>query len=642
MRFYVNLFLSLYLFVFCNLSTLAYYCEENEPGNTNNKQQIDSLFQNIHGIDFDYISLIQGVKHTISLNNYFFEHIEEIPLFTESTSNFTAGSLNNFPTLFHYVFQMHSSGAGGFGPPLAGLRQAGTIKNEADLERFVELAEIMIVQKNEWDKLPFLFRKGVVEFLLAAKESKSIFLQFAKPIWDYLENESTITTQEIFESLIVPWQQKELKDFSSIDIIDKADFKKLSFATRILIEKLNWFLSQKEIHLQQDFKGCTLVSSPGELFINGVENDTITGQPFCVLELGGDDVYTGNCASPVSRSQPLGIFVDFGGNDKYLCENNFLAAGILGIGALIDLSGDDYYLTNKPGMAFSLYGSSLLYDYSGTDVYRANAKYSQAAAYVGTSVLIDVYGDDIFDCLGHSQGFGGTLGVALFHNHFGDDQYNISDSEKPVFSQSFVQGAARGRWAEATDGQSLGGGIGIFIDNSGTDEFFAGSFSQGASYYFGLGLFSDGGGNDKYNAVSHSQGYAAHYSLAGFIDENGNDEYNLLTDKNRITQIMGSGRDFSAGFFIEREGDDIYHFGNRSAGIGDLNGIGVLLDCNGDDQYFWNINRVNSGAESLGKSIDLNQGMGSGLKLFAPRNKISFGIHIDTKGTNTIKELNGN
>lgn len=641
MRFYVNFFLSLYL-IFCNLPALADYYQENEPDNANDQHQIDSVFQHIHGIDFDYISLIQGVKHTILLNNYFFEHIEEIPRFTESIGNSTAGSLNNFSSLFHYVFQMHSSGAGGFGPPLAGLGQARPIRNEDDLEYFMELAGVEIIQKIEWEKLPFSFRKGVVEFLMAANESKSVFGQFAKPIWDYLENESAKTTQEIFESLITPWQERELKDFSSIDIIGKADLKKLSFATRIFAEKLNWFVSQKEIQSQQDFNGCRLVSSLGEMLVNGAGNDTISGQPFCVLELGGDDVYTGNCASSVSKSQPFGIVVDFGGNDKYLCENNFLAAGILGIAALIDLSGDDYYQSNKPGMAFSLYGSSLLYDYSGTDVYKANANYSQAAAYVGTSVFIDIYGDDVFDCPGYSQGFGGTLGVALFHNHFGDDLYNISVSEKPVFSQSFVQGAARGRWAEASDGQSLGGGIGIFIDNSGTDEFFAGSFSQGASYYFGLGLFSDNEGNDNYNAVSHSQGYAAHYSLAGFVDKKGNDEYNLLTDKNRITQIIGSGRDFSAGLFLEMEGNDIYHFGNRSAGIGDLNGIGVLLDCKGDDEYFWNKNRINSGAPSLGKSIDLNQGMGSGLKLFNPGNQINAGIHSDTKGTNIIKEQNGN
>ena len=50
------------------------------------------------------------------------------------------------------------------------------------------------------------------------------------------------------------------------------------------------------------------------------------------------------------------IATDLKGNDKYLCDNYFLVAGILGIAVLLDLNGDDLYQTNRPGLAFSLYG----------------------------------------------------------------------------------------------------------------------------------------------------------------------------------------------------------------------------------------------------------------------------------------------
>lgn len=149
----------------------------------------------------------------------------------------------------------------------------------------------------------------------------------------------------------------------------------------------------------------------------------------------------------------------------------------------------------------------------------------------------------------------------------GNDLYKGAAPDKKEITASFIQGASRGRWAEATDGQNLAGGFGIFIDAEGTDEYFAGSFSQGAGYYFGTGLFNDISGDDKYNAVSHSQGYAAHFALGNFCDFSGYDTYNSSSDKTKISQIMGCGRDNSCGLFSDLKGIDNYTFGNRSVGI---------------------------------------------------------------------------
>ena len=95
----------------------------------------------------------------------------------------------------------------------------------------------------------------------------------------------------------------------------------------------------------------------------------------------------------------------------------------------------------------------------------------------------------------------------------------------------------------------------------------------------------------------------------------GDDQYNAQSDFGKITQILGGGRDFSAGWFIEAGGNDAYHFGNRSGGIGDVKGIGILWDRGGDDSYTWHQNGMNSGSPTLGQTLTLPEGMamGSGL-----------------------------
>jgi hypothetical protein len=593
---------------------------------------------NVNNIDFSYIAAIQGVKHTLPFTRYLFENVSEIPEFSNSATQSFINSKNDIQSLFHYSYQLLSSSAGGFGPPLPGASQSKSIRNQNDLDKFFEIPGVNIIQRQEWEKLPFSFRKGIVEILFCIDEAKMIFEQFSKPVQEYLNEKSAFSTSEMYDELMLPWNQRELNELSSVDLIKDADLKKLSFATRKLAEKLNWFFMLKELQIPEDFTNCSIKSCMGELLINGTKNDTIKGEHFFVVELGGDDVYLGNTASTISCDQPLGIVVDLKGNDKYLCNDNYLVAGILGMAVLLDLEGDDFYQTSKPGLAFSLYGSSLLYDYSGNDEY-LGSNYCQAASYIGVSLMVDILGDDKYSCLSNSQAFGGTLGVGIFYDNHGNDLYNSANiaGTENNFSQNFILGAAKGRWAEATDGQSLAGGIGFFSDNSGIDHYAAGSFSQGASYYFGLGLFNDKNGDDEYNAISHSQGYAAHYSLAGFFERKGDDTYNAQSPKDEITQIIGCGRDFSVGLFMEFDGDDTYHFGNRSAGIGDINGIGLLADFNGNDEYVWHKNSLNSGSQSLGKEPGLGESMNIGFKIFQPKDVVNKGIFIDSKGTNIYK-----
>ncbi len=613
---------------------------EKQTASIESGKDIDAAFVNLPEIDFTYLSIIQGVKYSMPVNNYFFKRSGDMPEFLMTLSDNLNGSLNNFQTAFSLSFQLLSSSAGGYGPPVPSSFNRPEITTKEEIDQCIEANNFILNKKEEWDKLPFEMRKCIIENLISINDARKIFEYFSKEIQEQLPANLPDTRRDLFDILFLPMSHRELRDLSGFGILQKADLKKLSFATRVLTEKLNSFFSIDISLIPESFSGCSFNTILGEVAINSLKNDTIRGNEFMIIEPGGDDIYYGNLASSVSNDQPFGIIVDFEGDDKYLSDNHFLAAGILGIGLLIDLGGNDLYRTDVPGLAFSLYGSSLLYDLSGDDIYISKGNYCQAASFFGSSFLIDIRGDDKYNCLSYSQAFGGTMGVGIFIDNVGDDSYNIpAAGVEAVFeSRNFIQGSAKGRWAEATDGQSLSGGLGVFIDNSGEDKYFAGSFSQGSSYYFGLGLFYDKGGNDNYNALSHSQGYSAHYSLACFIDQTGDDSYNARSDYQKITQIIGSGRDFSSGLFLDIEGDDIYHFGNRSVGIGDINGIGVFADYKGNDIYAWHNNPVNSGSPSMGKSLNLDESMSTGYKVLNSPGPISKGIFYDNQGNNSIME----
>lgn len=605
------------------------------------QKDIESILRFLPEIDFNYLTIIQGVNYSLPVNNYFFENSGKMPEFLQSLSDKLNGALFNIQTVFHLAFGLLSSGAGGYGPPLISSSKRPEITTKEELDQCLVAYNYKVGKREEWDKLPFEIRKNIVINLICFTEARIIFEQFSGRIQEKLPLKKTNNRIDFFNNLFLPWTQREIRDLSTLDLLKEADIKKLSFATRVLTENLNSFFSMNIQDIPESFSGCNINTDLGIVAINSFKNDTLRGNEFFIIEFGGDDVYYGDQASSTSTDQPFGIIVDLRGDDKYLCDNHFLAAGILGIGVLLDLDGNDLYRTDYPGMSFSLFGSSLLYDNSGDDIYISRGNFSQAASNFGSSLLVDIKGNDKYYCQSYSQAYGGTMGIGIFVDNEGDDEYNIPEAggDRTQQSRSFIQGSARGRWAEATDGQSLAGGLGIFIDSSGEDKYFAGSFSQGASYYFGLGLFYDKEGNDNYNAISHSQGYCAHYSLACFIDRSGDDSYNEESDYQKITQIIGSGRDFSAGLFLDIDGNDIYHLGNRSIGIGDLNGIGVFADYKGNDVYIWHKNQMNSGSLSFGKSLDLNESMTTDDKIIPPPNRISQGVFFDNHGTDSIEEM---
>jgi hypothetical protein len=497
--------------------------------------------------------------------------------------------------LMYHSFRLLGAPAGGYGPPLSGISQG----------RQSVSAGVLVEGEAQWDRLPAGLQEGIRNYIGVWAQSAQVLQQFTAPFMEDLKPAGCPGNQTT-DLLMEPWIEKQLYSFTSVDMIRKADLRKLSFASRLLAGSLKELMHLYPLEVGEDFTGCVLETALGDIGIFGPANDTITSGFSLIIDLGGDDLYTGPIAS-TNLENPISVLVDFSGNDNYRPVDGQLACARTGIGLLVDLEGDDQYQSDHQGLAAACYGTALLFDRKGDDRYISTSGFSQGAAHLGVAMLVDLSGNDRYNCAGSSQGYGGTMGIGLLLDLSGDDRYNLENPDN-----SFVQGAGRGRWAQFSDGHSLGGGLGLFVEAGGDDRYWAGSFSQGASYFTGTGIFTDLEGDDQYHARSHAQGFAAHFACSGFFEIRGDDHYNAGSEHGQITQLLGNGRDLSAACFVDERGDDTYHLGNRSGGIGDLHGIGFMWDWKGHDSLIWHQNTVNAGSPSLGYSPGLASGMGIG------------------------------
>ena len=419
-----------------------------------------------------------------------------------------------------------------------------------------------------------------------------------------------------------------------------ADRQILAFSSRLLIMGLENIIAGYTYPgsgKYTELKPLYFNSDLGRIGIFGSGPDTINQPCMLTIDLGGDDCYYNNCATADWLTRPLSLAIDFEGNDKYgradkparICSSQF------GLSILLDRNGNDYYYGGSYSNAFTFGGFSLLLDENGDDTYVCD-NFGIGSAFHGYSALIDKKGKDSYLSGSYAQGFGSTGGVGLLLESEGNDSI-ISETG------SFCQGASKGRWADAGDGFSLGGGYGILVNTSGDDIYRSLSFSQGASYYHGMGILSDLSGKDTYDAESHSQGAAIHFTTAAFTDIKGNDVYNKNIPANKLTQITGYARDNSYSFFMELSGDDEYHFGNKSFGVGDIEAIGSSADMEGDDKYFWHRNGIYDGFGSFGRAQGLEGTAMSVAKYPLPdRINTTAGIAIDGQGADMYRLVVGN
>lgn len=321
-----------------------------------------------------------------------------------------------------------------------------------------------------------------------------------------------------------------------------------------------------------------------------------------VIDLGGDDTYTGAIAAAADVEHGNSVVIDLAGNDTYHASPLGLATGRLGVGLLIDRTGDDVYnlTTGSGGAGFG--GLGILIDGAGNDRY-IGARFTQGAAVGGLGLLLDEAGNDVYTSFGYAVGFGGPLGVGAVVDVAGDDQYQCGEKYPSSYNDTDAPGGKPGDPLFQYDclgvgtgsgkriftkdpdqlAYGLAGGWGMVLDLDGNDRYRSSNFSQGAGYFFGVGLKLDLAGDDEHGAARYGHAAGAHHGMGLFIDYRGDDRYTSTGP----FYNGGTAWDRSVTLCIDAgPGRDVYDL-HRSSGLGraDHNSWSLFIEEGGDDRY---------------------------------------------------------
>lgn len=323
------------------------------------------------------------------------------------------------------------------------------------------------------------------------------------------------------------------------------------------------------------------------------------------LDLGGDDRYLGGVAASRGHALPVSACLDLAGNDAYESEDGAQGAGLLGVGALVDVAGDDRYVATSRAQGYGQFGVGLAADLAGRDDWRLESG-GQGAGYLGCGLLLDATGDDSYYLFGEGQGFGGVGGVGVLAAWGGDDAYTAEPdaavagradyhSEHQIAANG-AQGAGMGRRGDGSDGHSYAGGLGALIDIHGADRYRSGNWTLGCGYWFGIGLLYDGDGADRYESVYFTQASGAHFTVAALVDEAGDDEHVL---GHNAGAGLAFGWDYTNALLLDLAGNDLYDAKIISLGLAEIRSNAILLDLAGDDTYRLDAGQLGLGAADL-------------------------------------------
>lgn len=246
------------------------------------------------------------------------------------------------------------------------------------------------------------------------------------------------------------------------------------------------------------------------------------------------------------------------------------------------VQGDFYYYSDEDGVRIAI-GAE------GKNIYNGHF-----------DLIIDIGGDDVYN----------MQNEILTGNNFqcvmdfaGNDFYNTYDDfglAGAVFSTSMIfdkQGNDIYKSQRGSLGAAIGG-IGLLYDEAGDDIYEGNSFSQGAAC-FGIGLLYDKNGNDTYIANTCSQAFGMTQGIGSIIDVNGNDSYLISPrsldigryEDHYVSMCQGYGlglRPYYAGgigLLLDCSGNDIYNTDIFGQGGGYWYALGCLIDKKGNDKY---------------------------------------------------------
>ncbi len=249
------------------------------------------------------------------------------------------------------------------------------------------------------------------------------------------------------------------------------------------------------------------------------------------IDSEGDDTYKSGLFSQAAAMFGIAVLIDEKGSDSYSATSFAQAmGGTMAVGALIDHAGDDiYYIGGKylhkplmsndyrsmgQGMGFGFRpdfggGLGLLYDYSGNDKYIGGV-YAQGVGYwYAGGILIDENGNDVYNAIYYPQGSGIHLAYGILFDSEGDDNYFTRNGPGQGAGHDWSLGIMIDRAGNdiysipGGNGLGLSNSVGIFVDSSGDDRYERRNdsslgYANLARGTGGIGLFLDAGGKDNY------------------------------------------------------------------------------------------------------------------------------------------------
>lgn len=452
-----------------------------------------------------------------------------------------------------------------------------------------------------------------------------------------------------------------------VSVTRKIDFRRLFVSALVMSEAIDRFVSYinsldnpaDASHYFTDNRGpqglvLDIPSPVGNIVIFGQGDNVYAGGGMLIVDLGGNDRYSGPIAAGHLNPGRVSLAIDIGGNDVYDAGKKAFSQGFgsMAVGMLVDLVGDDLYRAGDMSQGSGIFGVGLIADSKGNDVYSLGML-GQGFGVFGIGLLLDKQGDDRYMISGLGQGTGSTMGIGALVDVDGSDKYlaeRAANQGNLVGDDwNHVQGAGLSiRSPEWTKQFSIYGGIGFLSDGAGNDVYFSSHGNcMGSSYFMSIGALVDHFGNDKYFPKRGAGlGFAVHLSNAVLIDRNGNDYY----FGHKMTGGVGSDR--SVAVMADYDGNDVYgptmdfarketeaelRQQNLKVGQTEMNqyvqekladasygsahkprALGILIDYKGNDHYFA---RQDGWGESFGGVIP-------------PLNPLDWSqaIHLDLEG----------
>ena len=173
----------------------------------------------------------------------------------------------------------------------------------------------------------------------------------------------------------------------------------------------------------KDVRTSVWESPLGLIAIGGSGDDVYTGDFFCIVDIGGNDIYR---ATPKSKEEAAKrgttLILDFSGDDTYIGEDYVFGGTLFGASTLIDLEGDDNYTARNFALGAGYFGVGVLHDRNGSDKYSGGTAV-QGAGLFGIGLISEGSGNDLYYAHTSSQGFGYTRGFGTILELGGNDQY---------------------------------------------------------------------------------------------------------------------------------------------------------------------------------------------------------------------------